>query len=188
MAKEGFVNIHGKEYKTVAKRVQEFRETETYKGWSIMTEIVKIDDDQCVMKASVISPESKIIATGHGCEFKASSQINKTSYVENCETSAIGRALSAMNYQGSINGKPSRVTKEEMQKVERAEATLKEPTFTPDQVQLAMDALEQVPAIDSLAELKLFYTGAQEAGILTIPVQGKTLNAAVTARKKELEK
>ena len=67
-------------------------------------------------------------------------------------------------------------------------ATLKEPTFTPDQVQLAMDALEQVPAIDSLAELKLFYTGAQEAGILTIPVQGKTLNAAVTARKKELEK
>jgi len=101
MAKEGFVNIHGKEYKTVAKRVQEFRETETYKGWSIMTEIVKIDDDQCVMKASVISPESKIIATGHGCEFKASSQINKTSYVENCETSAIGRALACLGLGGT---------------------------------------------------------------------------------------
>jgi len=121
-------------------------------------------------------------------EMVGSSNVNRTSALENCTTSAIGRALSAMNYQGSINGKPSRVTKEEMQKVERAEATLKEPTFTPDQVQLAMDALEQVPAIDSLAELKLFYTGAQEAGILTIPVQGKTLNAAVTARKKELEK
>jgi len=101
MSKDGFVNIHGKEYKTVAKRVQEFRESVDYKGWSIMTEIVKIDDDQCVMKASVISPESKIIATGHGCEFKASSQINKTSYVENCETSAIGRALACLGLGGT---------------------------------------------------------------------------------------
>lgn len=101
MSKDGFVNIHGKEYKTVAKRVQEFRESVVYKGWSIMTEIVKIDDDQCVMKASVISPESKIIATGHGCEFKASSQINKTSYVENCETSAIGRALACLGLGGT---------------------------------------------------------------------------------------
>jgi len=92
-----------------------------------------------------------------------------------------------MNYQGSINGKPSRVTKEEMQKVERTEAILKEPSFTPEQQQLAADALDQVPAIDSVAELKLFYTGAQEAGILTVPVQGKTLNSAITSRKKELE-
>ena len=101
MAKEGFVNIHGKEYKTVAKRVQEFRESVIYKEWSIMTEIVKIDDDQCVMKAIIISPENKVIATGHGCEFKASSQINKTSYVENCETSAIGRALAVLGLAGT---------------------------------------------------------------------------------------
>ena len=103
MAKEGFVNIHGKEYKTVAKRVQEFRDL--YKEYTIMTEIIQIDEekcvDQCVMKASVISPESKIIATGHGCEFKASSQINKTSYVENCETSAIGRALACLGLGGT---------------------------------------------------------------------------------------
>ena len=66
-----------------------------------MTEIVKIDDDQCVMKAIIISPENKVIATGHGCEFKASSQINKTSYVENCETSAIGRALAVLGLAGT---------------------------------------------------------------------------------------
>jgi hypothetical protein len=101
MAKEGFVNIHGKEYKTVAKRVQEFRESVIYKEWSIMTEVIKIDDDQCVMKAIIISPENKVIATGHGCEFKASSQINKTSYVENCETSAIGRALAVLGLAGT---------------------------------------------------------------------------------------
>ena len=74
-----------------------------------------------------------------------------------------------------------------MQKVERTEAILKEPSFTPEQQQLALDALEQVPAIDSVAELKLFYKGAQEAGILTIPVLNTTLNASITARKKELE-
>ena len=126
MAKEGFVNIHGKEYKTVAKRVQEFRETETYKGWSIMTEIVKIDDDQCVMKASVISPESKIIATGHGCEFKASSQINKTSYVENCETSAIGRALACLGLGGTEFASANEVANAiHQQTTQRATATPK---------------------------------------------------------------
>lgn len=97
----GIVKIHGKEYKTVALRVQEFRESVIYKGWSIMTEIVKIDDDQCVIKAQIITPESKIIATGHAQEFRKASQINGTSYVENCETSAIGRALACLGLGGS---------------------------------------------------------------------------------------
>jgi hypothetical protein len=61
MSKEGFVSIHGKEYKTVAKRVQEFRESVIYKGWSIMTDVVKIDDDQVLVKAQIINPESKIV-------------------------------------------------------------------------------------------------------------------------------
>ena len=92
----GIVKIHGREYKTVALRVQEFRESTIYKGWSILTEIVKIDDEQCVIKTQIISPDSKIIATGHAQEFRKSSQINGTSYLENCETSAIGRCLSAL--------------------------------------------------------------------------------------------
>ncbi len=129
MAKEGFVNIHGKEYKTVAKRVQEFRESVVYKGWSIMTEIVKIDDDQCVMKASVISPESKIIATGHGCEFKASSQINKTSYVENCETSAIGRALACLGLGGTEFASANEVANAIHQQTTQKAAATPKPTI-----------------------------------------------------------
>jgi len=97
----GIVKIHGKEYKTVALRVNEFRESAIYKGWSIMTEIVKIDDDQCVIKTQIVNPESKIVATGHAQEFRKSSQINGTSYVENCETSSIGRALSCLGLAGS---------------------------------------------------------------------------------------
>lgn len=103
MSKEGFVNIHGKEYKTVAKRVQEFREQ--YKDHTILTEIVQIDEEKCVMKASICRSledgNGTVLATGHGCEFKASSQINRTSYVENCETSAIGRALACFGLGGT---------------------------------------------------------------------------------------
>lgn len=103
MSKEGFVNIHGKEYKTVAKRVQEFREL--YKDYSIITEIVQIDEEKCVMKASIYKLDDEAysiaLATGHGCEFKAASQINRTSYVENCETSAIGRALACFGLGGT---------------------------------------------------------------------------------------
>jgi len=97
----GIVKIHGKEYKTVALRVNEFRESTIYKGWSIMTEIVKLDDDQCVIKTQIVNPESKIVATGHAQEFRKASQINGTSYVENCETSSIGRALACLGLAGS---------------------------------------------------------------------------------------
>ena len=47
----GIVNIRGKEYKTVALRVAEFREK--YPNYYLTTEIVKIDDDQCIIKAYV---------------------------------------------------------------------------------------------------------------------------------------
>jgi hypothetical protein len=98
MSKEGIVNIRGKEYKTVALRVQEFRTD--FPGHSLVTEIVKIDDDQCIVKAMVVK-DNAIISTGHAQEFRKSSQINGTSYVENCETSAIGRALACLGIGGT---------------------------------------------------------------------------------------
>ena len=98
MSKEGVVNIRGKEYKTVALRVQEFREK--YPNYYLTTEIVKIDDDQCIVKAMVVK-DNVVIATGHAQEFRKASQINGTSYVENCETSAIGRALACLGIGGT---------------------------------------------------------------------------------------
>ena len=99
----GIVNIRGKEYKTVALRVQEFREK--YPNYYLTTEIVKIDDDQCIIKAYVGLHKDdgtvQTFATGHAQEFRKASQINGTSYVENCETSAIGRALACLGLAGS---------------------------------------------------------------------------------------
>lgn len=86
-------NIKGKEYVEVNTRVAYFRTSPEYKGWSLTTEIVALDDAQCVMKAVITNADGVVVATGYAQEDRSSSYINKTSYVENCETSAWGRCL-----------------------------------------------------------------------------------------------
>lgn len=99
MADTGIVNIHGKEYKTVAKRVDEFRK-EHKQELGIQTNLVRIDERTVVIKAEIINKEGFVIATGYAEENRQSSQINKTSALENCETSAIGRALANFGLAG----------------------------------------------------------------------------------------
>lgn len=95
----GIVNIRGKEYMTVALRVQNFREA--HPDWSLMTEIVHRDADEVVMVATIYNAEGRAIATGHAEEKRKASQINSTSALENCETSAIGRALASAGFGGA---------------------------------------------------------------------------------------
>lgn len=99
MSESGVVSIHGKEYKTVALRVTEFRQHEDYQGWSIETEIVT-NNDIVTIKALIRDPECVVKATGFAEEVRGSTNINKTSALENCETSAIGRALANMGFAG----------------------------------------------------------------------------------------
>lgn len=100
MAKDtGIVNIHGKQYQTVAYRVGLFREK--HPEHSLITEVVVRDDEVVVMKVHIADPTGRIIATGHAEENRRSSQINKTSALENAETSAIGRALAAFGIGGT---------------------------------------------------------------------------------------
>ena len=95
----GVVNIRGKEYMTVALRVQKFRET--HPEWELSTEIIKADEKVVIMQARIYTENGKCIATGHAEEFRTSSQINSTSALENAETSAIGRALAAAGWGGT---------------------------------------------------------------------------------------
>lgn len=100
MKDTGKVNIHGKEYETVASRVQRLRDS--YKdGISLTTEIVHRDESEVVMKATILDKDGRVIATGHAEEQRSSSQINRTSALENAETSAIGRALAAFGMAGT---------------------------------------------------------------------------------------
>jgi hypothetical protein len=102
MAKKGIVDIHGKQYKTVVLRVNEFRaECPIKDGWGIITEIVELDDKWACVKAAIIDPEERVVGCGHGIEFwQGNNKINKTSALENAETSAVGRALASVGLGG----------------------------------------------------------------------------------------
>ena len=87
-------NIKGKEYAEVNQRVKAFRTL--YPEGFITTEILCREGGLCIIKATVghyTDGKSVILATRTAYEKEGSSQINRTSYIENCETSAVGRAL-----------------------------------------------------------------------------------------------
>ena len=98
---KGEVEIHGSTYLTVARRVDDFRKSEEFKGWSIETELVSVEDSMVVMKSTIRDSDGKVAATGYAEEDRSFGKINKTSALENCETSAVGRALAFLGLGGS---------------------------------------------------------------------------------------
>jgi len=84
------LDVKGKDYIQVNERVKAFRMV--YPEGTIQTEMLSNDNGVCVFKASAYNGD-KLLATGHAYEKEGSTFINKTSYIENCETSAIGRCL-----------------------------------------------------------------------------------------------
>ena len=88
------VDIKGKSYSEVNQRIKAFRMV--YPQGIIETEMLSNENGVCVFKATVGYKENDEIyklSTGTAYEKEDSSFINKTSYIENCETSAVGRAL-----------------------------------------------------------------------------------------------
>ena len=102
MTKSGIIKLHGREYKTVALRVHEFREKHPIEeGWGLCTSIIHCDSETVLFKAAVIDPRGKEVAVGFAEEKRTNRGINATSALEVCETSAVGRALAAAGYGGS---------------------------------------------------------------------------------------
>ena len=93
MANLKTIDIKGKQYVEVNERIKYFRTAEEYKGWSLTSQIVSIENGVCIIKAKITDDKQIIRATGYAYEKEDSTFINKTSYIENCETSAWGRAL-----------------------------------------------------------------------------------------------
>ena len=85
------IDVKGKDYAEVPQRIKAFRSL--FPNGAIETSIISNDNQMVVMKATVRDEEGHILGEGHAYEKESSSFINKTSYIENCETSAVGRAL-----------------------------------------------------------------------------------------------
>ena len=161
----GIVQIHGKDYQTVALRVSKLRDD--HPDWTISTDILS-NADTVLIKACILDENGRLIGSGHAEEIRGSTNINKTSAVENCETSAIGRALAASGYGGTEYASAN-----EMEKMKEYIST--------EQVKELMDLAGRAEAdIDKF----LKYCCAETFETITI---GK-YSSAVSALKTKIEK
>lgn len=149
MKDTGIVNIHGKEYKTVAKRVSEFREKyET--DFSLVTSLVSIDEKTVVMKAEIYNKEQRLIATGFAEEKRTAKGINETSALENCETSAIGRALANFGLAGGEYASADEVAQAISQQNQPKASNTTRLNF--DAVRESLDMIDDLESLDKYGE------------------------------------
>lgn len=137
------------EYETVQERLPKF--FIRYPEGRVITELKSPVDslDTVVFQASLYNGEI-LLSTGWAFEKAGSGYVNKTSHLENCETSAIGRALANITIHG--DKRPSR---EEMQKVERMNKQETEiDLLSLDQVTEIQDKIERRQGIDVLKMLE----------------------------------
>lgn len=93
------IKIKGQDYVQVSERIRHFRTSENYKGWAIEVEWLRIDEDIAIAKAIIKNENGIVKSMGTAMEKREERKegekvkVNETSHVENCETSAIGRAL-----------------------------------------------------------------------------------------------
>jgi len=168
MSNSGIVNIRGKEYQTVALRVQKFREA--HPEWELSTEIIEANEKFVIMQARIYNTDGKCIATGHAEEFRAASQINSTSALENAETSAIGRALAAAGWGGTEFASANEVQNAIHQQNKKIDST---------------NFVEQIRGAKNVEELKTHFASAF-AATKQDPIAVAAITAAKDARKAEL--
>lgn len=157
-------DIKGKDYAEVNQRIKAFKML--YPEGFIKTEIQSLENGICLMRAVVGFYEGErevVLATGTAYEKEGSTFINKTSYIENCETSAVGRALG----MAGIGIDVSVASAEEVQNaMAQQEATKRDSLITKIQAESLKETIKKNPdklseeailkryRVDSLAKLK----------------------------------
>ena len=101
------IKIHGKDYVLVNDRIKEFTTNPKYNDYGLETDKTLdewfeytdkktgeiLQDNRVEFKCIITNASGKTVSNGTARELRSSSYINKTSHIENCETSAVGRAL-----------------------------------------------------------------------------------------------
>lgn len=138
------------EYQTVQERIDLF--WERYPQGRFNVEIISLTESQVVMKAEVWTDwaEDAPRAVDYAEERPTKTGVNATSFIENCSTSCLGRAISQLG--GNLSPKGKKPSREEMQKVERINQT----GFI-----ATADSLAAAKDLDGLRKL---YASAQTAG------------------------
>jgi len=142
---EGVTQRGGKKYTMVSTRVEAFRKAFGM-DYGIETEIISDNGQNVVAKAVIKNKDGMIIGSGYAEEVRGTSNVNKTSAIENCETSAIGRALASIGLHGgqyaSIN---------EVEQAQQKEVTIDERASWQKFLE---DRISEVKGIKDLDELK----------------------------------
>ena len=163
-ASDGIVttNIKGKEYAAVNGRINAFRRL--FPQGFITTEIVSLDAGVVVMKASCgyyEDGQAVVLGTGMAYEREGSSNINKTSYIENCETSAVGRALG----MAGLGINTAVASSEEVQNAIKQQDEMKEDIDPDKRVQLIDEINDMMRDFSQDEKRTLFAQALQEAGL-----------------------
>jgi deoxycytidylate deaminase len=195
MSDDGTITIHGKVYKTVALRVSEFRES--HPDWTIKSKILSAAEIVQI-KATILDPDGRVIATGLAEEVRGSTNINKTSSLENCETSAVGRALAFFGLGGTFIASADEVADAEKQQAELAvserlkahNAALRDHIesvcavkvyLLNDQYSAAYEAIAEIPDEDKLC----LWMAPSNGGIWTTQERAAMKSDEWTAARKE---
>lgn len=140
-----------KDYAEVNQRIKAFRMV--YPQGSITTEMLSNADGVCVFRAVVRDEQGRMLSTGTAYEKESSSFINQTSYIENCETSAVGRALgmagfgidtSVASYEEVRNAQLNQDAK-----ITKAQKAVIEKKYTGEALQRLLD-WAKVPTLDDM--------------------------------------
>ena len=176
----GVVNIHGKEYKTVAKRVDEFRK-EHKTDFAIITSLIDRDEQTVVMKAEILDKERNVIATGYAEENRTASQINRTSALENCETSAIGRALANFGLGGGEYASADEVANA----INQQSATPATPRLSFDDIREHLETLETTSAVNAYAkEVQAAFSNPTEKQRYVIKTMFDTRRSEIVSKER----